>query len=196
MKLTPFAKVFLTIVILAVVGYVGYHYRDTLIPGRTTQPSVTPSKVDLAAGPDSPASVNANYKVPGSRAGCTDQPEVRMNVWAWNAQMGLMAATGGKQATDGSLMCEEKVNLQLIREDDSNKMQENLTAFATALKNGQSNPKDGVHFVAIMGDGAPAFLKGLNDVLGQKLGREYEARIIGSCGYSRGAGNVMGAGDR
>jgi outer membrane protein OmpA-like peptidoglycan-associated protein len=192
MKLTPFAKVFLTIVILAVLGYVGYHYRDTLIPGRTTQPSVTPSKVDLAAGPDSPASVNANYKVPGSRPGCTDQPEVRMNVWAWNAQMGLMAATGGKQATEGSLMCEEKVNLQLIREDDSNKMQENLTAFATALKKGDRNPKDGVHFVAIMGDGAAQFLKGLNDVLGSKLGHQYEARIIGSAGYSRGEDKFMG----
>jgi OmpA-OmpF porin, OOP family len=192
MRLTPFAKVFLTIVILAVVGYVGYHYRDTLIPGRTSQPSVTPSKVDLAAGPDSPASVNTNYKVPGSRPGCTDQPDVRMNVWAWNAQMGLMAATGGKQATDGSLMCEEKVNLQLIREDDSNKMQENLTAFATALKKGDANPKDGVHFVAIMGDGAAQFLKGLNDVLGSKLGHQYEARIIGSCGYSRGEDKFMG----
>jgi len=49
MKLTPFAKVFLTLVILGVLGYVGYHYRDTLIPGRSTQSSVTPSKVDLAA---------------------------------------------------------------------------------------------------------------------------------------------------
>lgn len=195
MRLTPFAKVFLTIVILAVVGYVGYHYRDTLIPGRSSQPSVTPSKVDLAAGPDSPASVNTTYKVPGSKPGCTDQPEVRMNVWAWNAQMGLMAATGGKQATDGSLMCEEKVNLQLLREDDSNKMQENLTAFATALKNGDKNPKDGVHFVAIMGDGAAQFLKGLNDVLGSKLGHQYEARIIGSAGYSRGEDKFMGPPD-
>src|SRR5258708_1922417 len=195
MKLTPFAKVFLTLVILGVLGYVGYHYRDTLIPGRAGQASNTPSKVDLPAGPESPASVNANYKVPGSRPGCTDQPEVRMNVWAWNAQMGLMAATGGKQATEGSLMCDEKVNLQLIREDDSNKMQENLTAFATALKNGDKNPKDGIHFVAIMGDGAAQFLKGLNDVLGSKLGHQDEARIVGSCGYSRGEDKFMGPAD-
>lgn len=192
MKLTPFAKVFLTLVILGVLGYIGYHYRDTLIPGRSTQSSVTPSKVDLAAGPDTPASVNASYKVPSTKPGCTDQAELRMNVWAWNAQMGLMAANGGKQATDGSLMCDEKVNLQLLREDDSSKMQENLTAFATALKNGDANPKDGVHFVAIMGDGAPAFLKGLNDVLGKKLGSGYEARIVGSCGYSRGEDKFMG----
>lgn len=193
MKLTPFAKVFLTIVILGVLGYVGYHYRDTLIPGRKTGTSNTPNTAgDLPTGPNNPASANASYSTPGTKPGCSDAPEVRMNVWAWNSQMGLMAATGGKQATDGSLMCQEHVNLQLIREDDSNKMQENLTAFATALKNGDKNPKDGVHFVAIMGDGAPAFLKGLNDVLGKKLGPDYEARIIGSCGYSRGEDKFMG----
>jgi OOP family OmpA-OmpF porin len=192
MRLTPFAKVFLTIVILAVLGYVGYHYRDTLIPGRGTTASVTPKSVDLPAGPDTPGAANVSYKVPGSQPGCGDAAEVRMNLWAWNSQMGLMAATGGKQATDGSLMCGEQVNLKLIREDDANKMQENLTAFATALKSGHAQPTDGVHFVAIMGDGAAPFLKGLNDVLGKKLGPEYRARIIGSCGYSRGEDKFMG----
>jgi len=191
-KLTPFAKVFLTIVILGVLGYVGYHYRDTLIPGRTGSSSVTPKKVDLAEGPVTPGAVNVDYKVPGSRPGCTDAAEVRMNLWAWNSQMGLMAANGGKQSTEGSIMCDEKVNVSLIREDDVSKMQENLVAFASALKNGETQPKDGVHFVAIMGDGAAAFLKGLNDVLGSKLGNQYRARIIGSCGYSRGEDKFMG----
>ncbi|HYS55103.1 MAG TPA: OmpA family protein [Thermoanaerobaculia bacterium] len=192
MKLTPFAKFFLTVVILGFLVYVGYNYRDKLIPGRGTTASVIPKNVDLPSGPDNPASANVSYKTPGSSPGCTDQAEVRMNVWAWNAQMGLMAATGGKQATDGSLMCGERVNLKLVREDDSNKMQENLTAFATSLRNGNDNPKDGVHFVAIMGDGAAQFLKGLNDVLRTKLGPEYQAKIIGSCGYSRGEDKFMG----
>src|SRR2546430_53395 len=124
MQLTPFAKFFLTVVILGFLGYVGYTYRDKLIPGRGTTASVVPKGVDLPSGPDNPASANVNYKTPGSSPGCTDLPELRMNVWAWNAQMGLMAANGGKQSTDGSLMCDEHVNLKLIREDDSNKMQE------------------------------------------------------------------------
>ena len=191
MKLTGFAKLFITVVVLAIVGLVVYRYRATLIPAGMLKTSVVPSKVDLGQAQDA-AATHVDYTTPGSDPGCTDQPEIRMNIWAWNAQMGLMAAAGGKQATKGSLMCENGVNLHLIREDDVSKMQENLTAFATGLKDGQSNPSKGVHFVAVMGDGAPAFLKGLNDVLVKKLGPEYRARIIGSCGYSRGEDKFMG----
>src|SRR5205085_10124046 len=102
---------------------------------------------------------------PGANAGCSDLPEVRMLVWAWNAQMGLMFANGGPQAASNSLMCKERVNLKLLRQDDSGKMQEALVAFATELKSGVGNPSKGAHFVAIMGDGSAAFLKGVNDTL-------------------------------
>jgi len=191
MKLTGFAKLFITVVVLGVVGLFVYKYRATLIPAGALRGAMVPSKVDLGQAQDAAAN-NVDYKAPGTEAGCTDQPEVRMNVWAWNAQMGLMAATGGKQATRGSLMCDNGVNLKLIREDDSSKMQENLVAFATALKGGDSNPSKGVHFVAVMGDGSPSFLKGLNDLLVKKLGNDYRARIIASAGYSRGEDKFMG----
>src|SRR5258708_13360167 len=46
-----------------------------------------------------------------------------------------------------------------------------------------------------MGDGAAQFHKGLNDVLGSKRGHQYEARIVGSCGYSRGEDKFMGPAD-
>jgi len=191
MRLTGFAKLFITIIVLGIVGLFVYKYRATLIPAGLLKTSVVPSKVELGEAQDAAAN-KVDYKEPGTEAGCVDQPEIRMNIWAWNAQMGLMAATGGKQATKGSLMCENGVNLKLIREDDGSKMQENLVAFATSLKSGDSNPTKGVHFVAVMGDGSPSFLKGLNDVLVKKLGPEYRARIIGSCGYSRGEDKFMG----
>ena len=191
MRLTGFAKLFITLVVLGIVGLFVYKYRATLIPASLLKTSVVPSKVELGEAQDAAAN-KVDYKEPGTEAGCVDQPELRMNIWAWNAQMGLMAATGGKQATKGSLMCDNGVNLKLIREDDGSKMQENLVAFATALKSGDSNPSKGVHFVAIMGDGSPSFLKGLNDVLVKKLGPEYRARIIASCGYSRGEDKFMG----
>ncbi|HEV8267280.1 MAG TPA: hypothetical protein VGR00_03570, partial [Thermoanaerobaculia bacterium] len=117
-------------------------------------------------------------QAPAAAAGCADKPEVRVLVWAWNAQMGAMLATGGPQAVKGSLMCKNGVNLKLIRQDDSGKMQESLVAFATQLAK-TPNPTDGAHFVVIMGDGAAAFLKGLNDAL-KRLGPEYTAKVIAS----------------
>jgi outer membrane protein OmpA-like peptidoglycan-associated protein len=102
-----------------------------------------------------------------------------------------MLATGGKQATEGSLMCKRGVNLKLIREDMTDQMQNLLVTFAEALKKGEANPKVGAHYVAIMGDGSAAFLKGLNDRLA-KIGPEYIAQVVGSAGYSRGEDKFMG----
>jgi hypothetical protein len=123
--------------------------------------------------------------------GCPSLPEVRFYHWAWNAQMGLMLATGDKQATADSLMCKNGVNLKLIREDNTDTMQSLLVTFAEALKGGDANPKAGAHFVAIMGDGSAMFLKGLNDRLA-RLGPEYTAAIVGSTGFSRGEDKFMG----
>src|SRR5262249_55122905 len=123
--------------------------------------------------------------------GCPQAPEVRFYVWAWNAQMGMMLANGGKQATAASAMCAHGVNLKLIREDNTDNMQAALVAFAEALHKGDAQPKDGTHFVAIMGDGGAQFLKGLNDKL-TKLGPDYIAIVVGSAGYSRGEDKFMG----
>ena len=123
--------------------------------------------------------------------GCPSATEVRFYHWAWNAQMGLMLATGGKEATADSLMCKNGVGMKLVREDNTDTMQSLLVTFAEGLKNGEANPKNGAHFVAIMGDGAAMFLKGLNDRL-TRLGPEYQAAIVGSAGFSRGEDKFMG----
>ncbi len=124
-------------------------------------------------------------------AGCANLPEVRFYHWAWNAQMGMMLAAGGKQAVAGSMACAHGVNLKLVREDNNDTLQSLLVAFGEGLKKGQAQPKDGAHFTAVMGDGSAQFLKGLNDKLG-KLGPDYQAVIVGSAGYSRGEDKFMG----
>ena len=122
---------------------------------------------------------------------CLAQPEVRMLIWAWNSQMGAMVANGGAQTQKDSLVCRNGVNLRFIRQDDPTKMQEDLITFANDLKSGVAQPAKGAHFVSIMGDGAATFLKGVNDVLG-RLGPDYTAKVVGSCGYSRGEDKFMG----
>jgi ABC-type nitrate/sulfonate/bicarbonate transport system substrate-binding protein len=122
---------------------------------------------------------------------CAGKPEVRFYHWAWNAQMGMILANGGKQTAPDSAMCKHGVNLKLIREDNTDQMAALMATFAEGLKKGEKNPAAGAHFVAIMGDGSATFLKGLNDRL-RKLGPEYTAAIVGSAGYSRGEDKFMG----
>ena len=186
-KLTPLSKTLVTLLVLGAVGTAVYKNRDKLsqlAPEAEHQKSAVPPKAEL---PSDPA-----LAVPAAAApGCADKPEVRFYHWAWNAQMGLIYATGGKQAAEGSLMCKNGVNLKLIREDNTDQMASLMAAFAEGLKKGEANPSQGAHFVAIMGDGSAPFLKGLNDRL-RKLGPDYVAQVVGSAGYSRGEDKFMG----
>ena len=177
----------------ALVGYSLYKYGllEKLIPSARVHESTTIGKIELPSVSQTGASNVPAAAMPTNKRGCEDKPEVRLYLWAWNAQMGLMFANGGAQATTGSLMCGKNVNLRLIREDDTSKMQEAMVSFANAHKGGDANPSKGAHFVAIMGDGSATFLKGLNDTLG-KLGTGYIAKVVGSSGYSRGEDKFMG----
>ncbi|MEO6952777.1 MAG: OmpA family protein [Polyangia bacterium] len=186
MKLTPFAKVFITIVILASVGlplYLDPTLRERFFPREKTQASNIPPTATL---PELPMPT-----VDAQPPGCATLPEVRFHHWAWNSQMGVMFATGGKQATADSLMCKYGVNLKLVREDNTDNMQAAMVSFAEAFKKSGGNPDKGAHFVTIMGDGSATFLKSLDDKL-LKLGSEYVAMVVGSTGYSRGEDKFMG----
>ncbi len=197
MKLTPLGKAILVLLGLTTVFFGVKNFApdlySKLIPAGKTRKSVDVGKVELPEGAAATSSSQAaNLPLPaGTRPGCANQPEIRFLHWAWNAQAGLMLATGGPVSTEGSLMCQNGVNLRFIRQDDPTKMREDLVTFATELKAGNPNPSKGAHFVAIMGDGGAAFLKELNDVLG-RLGPEYRAKVVGSAGYSRGEDKFMG----
>jgi outer membrane protein OmpA-like peptidoglycan-associated protein len=187
-RLTLAAKLFIAVVIVGVL-LVTFRLNPQLWEMVAPKPKEIigkniPPEAKLPDQPDVPA-------MTPKAAGCTNLPEVRLWHWAWNAQMGLMYATGGKQATADSFMCKNGVNLKLNREDNGDNMQAALVAFAEDLKKGTANPTKGTHFVVIMGDGAPAFLKGLNDKL-MKLGPEYLAQVVGVIGYSRGEDKFMG----
>jgi outer membrane protein OmpA-like peptidoglycan-associated protein len=186
--LTPLAKGLVTVVVVGAVGAGIYTQRDKLFPGKKPAETQEVGKVVL---PDDPTAGKTPVAPLSTKPGCADKPEVRLYHWAWNAQMGLMYATGGPQAAEGSLMCKHGVNLKLVREDDTNNMQAQLATFANELKGGNKNPSKGAHFIIIMGDGGAAFFKGMNDNL-DKLGKEYEVEVVGIAGYSRGEDKLMG----
>jgi OmpA-OmpF porin, OOP family len=155
--------------------------------------SKVPARVELPALAEAAAVTGGALSVsmPGHEPGCRNLPELRALVWAWNAQMGWMFANGGPQSTRGSLMCERGVNLKLSRQDDAEQMKAELLKLATRIHDGEREPAQGAHFVAIMGDGAAQFFASLNPLLA-KLGPEYRAQVVASAGYSRGEDKLMG----
>ena len=205
MRLTPLSIRIMIFVLLSGFLIMGYriwagHNPDLvsrLMPQAKTQASAVPQHAELPAieGAAPAAISNASIQLPGEGAGCSDKPEVRFLGYAWNTQLGLLLANGGPQASNGSLMCKNGVNLKFARQDDNSKLQEALVTFASAVARGEDNPTGGAHFVAIMGDGSAAFLTPVNATLRSKLGPQYTAKIVGSCGYSRGEDKLMGKPD-
>lgn len=123
-----------------------------------------------------------------SKEPVTDGTLFRMEVLAWNAQMGLHFANGGPTTTVGSLMAKEKLRATILRQDDYGKMQENMLKFATQISQGVQNPSEGTAFVIIMGDGYPAFASALMPQM-EKLGQAIQ--VVGAIGYSYGEDKCM-----
>lgn len=148
MRLTPVGKI---VIVLLVIGFVSgvWRYWNRIAPGPQEHPSVVPKKIDLPTGPNGQGGSSSSgdattASLPaGDAPGCADKPEVRLLGYAWNAQMGMLLANGGPQATVGSLMCQHGVNLKWSRQDDNGKMQEALVSFATDLSRGNANPTRG-----------------------------------------------------
>src|ERR1051325_3990080 len=155
MRIKPLGKVVILVIVLG-LGVGAYRlwarggggFLESIAPSAKEGGSLVPGKINLPESSSTGAPLaSGSVTLPGTGAGCADKPEVRMLGYAWNAQMGLLLANGGAQATNGSLMCKHGVNLKWSRQDDNGKMQEALVAFATELKNGNRNPSKGAHFV-------------------------------------------------
>lgn len=182
------------LVVIALIG-AGLRYAATNGYGRGILRSLVPEKVqglDAAVG-DSKGTGAAFAGLPSDRpAALPGAPEVRINFWAWNSQMGCLYSNGGPVTTEGSLMEKQGVKVLISRQDDNSQLMAQLTALAQAMHSGNRQPREGIHFIGIMGDGAGAFLAALNGQLVQSFGEEYRAEIVGSCGYSRGEDKLMG----
>jgi len=195
--LTPLAKGLLGAALFATAIGATRHFAPDLFGGSTNTHAAAPTIPPKAKLHEDAKSQVAATPTPivapptSTRAGCPDKAETRMLIWAWNAQQGLLFANGGSQAVDGSLMCKHGVNLKLIRQDMVDQMQAELIKCASELGKGHADCTGGAHYVAIMGDGAAAFLAALEPELA-KVCADCRAEIIGSAGYSRGEDKFMG----
>lgn len=190
-KLTTFGKIAVTVAIIgALVGAKWLIMDSGLLMKKKVKQSEEIGKIDLPTAPENAASTVGAVEMPSDNPANINSKEVRWLLWAWNAQMGLMFANGGANTTEGSLMAKQGVNLHLTRQDDVSQMQASLIKFAKEYKD-DPDTKEGAQFVTIMGDGSAAFLAGVNPEL-EKLGKDYRAQVIYSCGKSQGEDKLMG----
>src|SRR5829696_71821 len=181
------------LVVILLVG-LGLRFAAQNGYGRSILRSFVPDKVEgLDAATEKSQSNAAFAGLPSDKpAGLPGAPEVRINFWAWNSQMGCLYSNGGPVTTEGSLMEKQGIKVLISRQDDNSQLMAQLTRLAQGLHSGQAQPRDGIHFIGIMGDGSGAFLAALNQQLIESFGPEYRAEIVGSCGYSRGEDKLMG----
>lgn len=192
-KLTPLARLILLAVPVggAVAG--ALWYRDH---GPAGTASAVPTLAKGASFKETTGSSAGPVSLPGTEVATVSGPQVRVGVMAWNSQMGLFLANGGADTTAGSLMESRGVNLNITRvaDDSYDPMKAGLTACATELSQGAAECSSGLHFAAIMGDGGPSFMTGLNDLLARLdngVGA-YTAEIVGGTGRSDGEDAFMG----
>lgn len=195
-KIKPLGKAIIVFAAISAVSFGIYKASDSgllnkLAPAKKSSGSAVPEKGALpdVAGRSQAAPV-APMSLPSSGAATVSGKQFTCLHWAWNSQLGWLLANGGPTPTQGSLNAKYGVNLRFERQDWSDKMQAGLLTYAKGYKDGDPNP-GGAPCVAIMGDGAAAFLAGVNPKL-KKLGTEYQAKWIGSAGYSRGEDKFMG----
>ena len=181
------------LIVLLVVAFV-FGLRKAAELGWIPTPGVMKALVpEKAVLPDVKEAMVQNVEptpLPAATPAAVRATLIRGEIWEWNAQIGMIYANGGASTTKGSLMEKHGVNLALIRQDDTGKMQEDLIACAREISNGASQCSNGANFVLIMGDGSGQFLAAINPQL-KKLGPEFQAKVIGSTGYSRGEDSFM-----
>lgn len=190
-KIKPAAKGILLILAIGAIFGLKWLFLDSeLITKKDVKQTVDVAQVVLPDAPkDAQGSSAAFVPFPSSDLASVSSPKINFKIMAWNSQMGLNYSNGGPRTTKGSLMEKHAVNLSIERQDDCNIMAQELITFAQAYK---ENPATavGTNLIAIMGDGAPAWLAGVNNEL-KKLGNEYTAKIFFSCGKSQGEDQFM-----
>lgn len=187
----PAAKILIAALLVSFIFFCKWLFIDSEhVFSKEIKQTVEVSNVVLPNAPkDVQGAVVAFSPLPTDEVANVNSPRITFEIMAWNSQMGLNLANGGTQTTKGSLMEKNGVNLVIKRQDDCNQLAADLIKFANDYKNNPSTAV-GTNFIAIMGDGAPAWLSGVNAEL-IKLGDEYTAQIIYSCGKSNGEDQFM-----
>jgi OmpA-OmpF porin, OOP family len=178
------------VMILLVLG--GLFAAKTFWWDKRPQEAKQSHEIGRVALPDAPeASLAGNatmIPLPTEEQSVNGGTKIVWKIMAWNSQFPLMYANGGAYTTKNSLLDKNKLQVEIVRQDDCFKSLADIVKFAQDYK---SNPETPGVFASFMGDGMPAFFASLAKEL-EPLGPEYQPIAFYAMGKSYGEDQLMG----
>ena len=190
-KLTFFSKALIVILVAGAIGAAVYF----LSPGLRVDESKQVEKLDISDKDVNNTTTSAELPLPQSEVSTevSSKPLVRIAGYAWNAQSGIIVANGGPKTTKGSLMEQNGVNLELVRQDWLSELRNLQMKFVEQFDQGQDYPKDGAAAIMIMGDGVPFYISSAQQAIDEKYGQgKYQLQAVGAIGLSYGEDKLIG----
>lgn len=190
-RLTTFAEIVISVVVLGLIVAGLYIFSPGLFVSESkTVESIALDGVNidnvsktekLALPSESPSSVVAS------------KPKFGVGGYAWNGNSAPLAANGGAQTTEGSLMEKYGVNFQFYRQDMVDELRNMQINFVKEFDKGRHVVSErSVPAVSIMGDGVPYYIatgnKALNDMFGEG---KYHLEVAGAVGISYGEDKLI-----
>lgn len=190
-RLTTFSRILITLLIVGGIAGALYYFG----PGIKIGESKKLEGIDVSDRDVNNVTTTAEIPLPSAQPSSktASKPLARIGAYAWNAQSGIIVANGGPRTTAGSLMEQNGVNLEIIRQDWLSELRNLQVKFVEELDNGNPNPRNGVFAVMIMGDGAPYYISSTQQALNDKYGAgKYNLQVVGCVGLSYGEDKLIG----
>src|SRR5687767_3148237 len=186
-KVKTSGKVVMILAVLAAIFAAKTYWWD-----KRPQEAKQSHEIGRVALPDAPeASLAGNatmIPLPTEEQSVNGGTKIVWKIMAWNSQFPLMYANGGAYTMKNSLLDKNKLQVEIVRQDDCFKSLADIVKFAQDYK---SNPETPGVFASFMGDGMPAFFASLAKEL-EPLGPEYQPIAFYAMGKSYGEDQLMG----
>lgn len=122
-------------------------------------------------------------------------PVIRVAGYGWNGMSSLIVANGGPQTTKNSLIEQQGIRLDIVRQDWFSELKNMQIKFVEEFDKGVDFPASdkAAPIIVIMGDGGPFYISTVQKALDEKFGKgKYHVQIIGATGMSYGEDKVIG----
>ncbi len=192
-KLTTLSELLIVVVLLGGILGAVYYFAPGLRVGEAKQLE----ELNIDKNEVNNVITSEKMELPSTRTSSDvkNKPLVRIAAYAWNAQSGIIVANGGPKTTKGSLMEQNGVNLEIIRQDWLSELRNMQMKFVEEYDRGEEFPDSDKSAFAIMmmGDGAPFYISTMQQALDDKFGKDkYHVQVVGAVGLSYGEDKLIG----